>query len=78
MQLSVQELEAAINFWRAKAPAHGNEYALSPEVKLLARVYALMIFNHVSSVDTDVLDAGAREVLVSWRANNLPERLHDA
>jgi hypothetical protein len=68
MQLSVQELEAAINFWRATTPAHGNEYALSPEVKLLARVYALMIFNRVSSVDTDLLDASERQVLLSWRA----------
>ena len=72
MQLSLQELEAAINFWRAHKPAHGNEYALSPEVKLLARLYALMIFNRVSSVDTDLLDASERQVLLSWRAAHPP------
>ena len=43
MDLSVQELEAAINHWRDRRPARGNEYALSPEVNLLAGVYALMI-----------------------------------
>ena len=72
MELSLQELEAAINFWRARRPARGNEYALSAEVNILARVYALMIFNHVASVETDRLDAGARQVLLSWRAANPP------
>jgi hypothetical protein len=68
MDLSLQELEAAINFWRTQRPARGNEYALSAEVKVLARVYALMIFNHVSSIEMDLLDASARQVLLSWRA----------
>jgi hypothetical protein len=72
MELSLQELEAAINFWRARRPARGNEYALSAEVNVLARVYALMIFNHVSSVETDTLDASARQLLLSWRAANPP------
>ena len=58
MELSLQELEAAINFWRARRPARGNEYALSAEVNVLARVYALMIFNHVTSVETESLDGG--------------------
>lgn len=40
MELSVQELEAAINYWRDRRPARGNEYALAAEVKILARVYA--------------------------------------
>lgn len=72
MELSLQELEAAINFWRARRPARGNEYALSAEVNVLARVYALMIFNHVASVEMDTFDASARQVLQSWRAANPP------
>jgi hypothetical protein len=70
MDLSLQELEAAINFWRARRPAQGNEYALSAEVKVLARVYALMIFNHVSSIEMESLDANARQLLSAWRAAN--------
>jgi hypothetical protein len=72
MELSLQELEAAINFWRERRPARGNEYALSAEVNLLARVYALMIFNHASSLETDTLDASARGLLEAWRATNSP------
>ena len=72
MELGLHELEAAINFWRNQRPARGNEYALSAEVNVLARVYALMIFNHVASVETDTLDASARQVLLSWRAANPP------
>ena len=72
MELSLQELEAAINYWRARRPARGNEYALSAEVKVLARVYALMIYNHASSLALEQLDASARQLLLSWRASNPP------
>ena len=70
MQLSLQELEAAINWWRERQPARGNEHALSAEVKVLARVYALMIVGHVHDLDTGRLDAGARQLLQTWRDNN--------
>lgn len=72
MELSLHELEAAINFWRVRRPARGNEYALSAEVNVLARVYALMIFNHASSVEMDTLDTSARDLLLSWRATHSP------
>ncbi|MES2758595.1 MAG: DUF3717 domain-containing protein [Pseudomonadota bacterium] len=68
MELSLQELEAAINFWRDRRPARGNEYALSREVNVLARVYALMIFNHAARIDIDALDASACALIESWRA----------
>jgi hypothetical protein len=74
MELSLQELEAAINYWRDRRPARGNEYALSAEVNVLARVYALMIYHHASSLPLEQLDAGARGLLLSWRATNpLPD-----
>lgn len=72
MELSLQELEAAINFWRDRRPARGNEYALSAEVKILARVYAMMIYHHASSLTLEQLDAGARALLLAWRASNPP------
>jgi hypothetical protein len=72
MELSLPDLEAAINYWRDRRPARGNEYALSAQVNMLARVYALMIYNHASSVEMDGLDAGARALLLSWRATNPP------
>jgi hypothetical protein len=72
MEVSLQELEGAINFWRDRRPARGNEYALSAEVNVLARVYALMIFNHAATLELDTLDAGARALIESWRAANTP------
>ncbi|WLI89798.1 DUF3717 domain-containing protein [Massilia sp. R2A-15] len=71
MRLSLQELEAAINWWRERQPARGNEHALSAEVKVLARVYALMIVDHVHDVELDRLDAGARQLLRQWQENKM-------
>ena len=66
-QLSVQEFEAAINFWRDRRPARGNEYALSPEVNALARVYALMIMRHDHVLDLDAQEERVRQLLQQWR-----------
>ncbi len=66
MQCSVQQLEAAINFWRAQCPARGNASALAPEVSVLARVYALMIYHGERSVQVDTLDASAQQLLQRW------------
>lgn len=68
MDLSVQELEAAINYWRDRRPARGNEYALSPEVNVLATVYALMIYRRAAHVQLDALDPSVRQLIASWRA----------
>jgi hypothetical protein len=67
MNLSVQELETAINFWRERRPARGNEVALAPEVNILATIYALMIFQRASALDTDTLSADAQQLLARWR-----------
>jgi len=64
MQLSVQELEAAINYWRDRRPARGNAVALSPEVNALATVYALMIYRGQAVIDVASLDARTRDLLV--------------
>ncbi|SHH26684.1 DUF3717 domain-containing protein [Massilia sp. CF038] len=63
MDLRVQELEAAINFWRDLRPARGNEFALSPEVNALATVYALMIFRGQLVVNIATLDPEIRRLL---------------
>lgn len=56
MEITLTELEQAINHWRALRPSIGEERALSPEVNTLATVYALMIFNGIKSVPADTLD----------------------
>jgi hypothetical protein len=77
MDLGVQELEAAINFWRERRPARGNEGALAPEVNLLATIYALMIFQRATRLDTDTLSADVQQLLLDWRAQH-NETLPDA
>jgi hypothetical protein len=71
MILRVQELEAAINYWRERAPARGNEYALSTEVNRLAPIYALMIFRGAATLDSTTLDPGAQQLLQAWRAQHI-------
>jgi hypothetical protein len=72
MELSLLELEAAINFWRDQRPARGDEVALSPEVKILARIYAMMIYRHLPSLPLDQLDESARRLLQTWRDTHAP------
>jgi Protein of unknown function (DUF3717) len=67
MDLTLQELEAAINYWRGRRPAQGAELALSGEVKVLATLYALMIYSGARSVDEQKIDPGARQLLQTWR-----------
>ena len=69
MDVSVQALEAVINYWRAKQPARGNEYALSPPVSRLATVYALMIFQRQDAIAQERLDPGTVALIDAWRAD---------
>jgi Protein of unknown function (DUF3717) len=64
MDITLAELEDAINYWRALRPSIGEERALSPEVNVLASVYAMMIFNSVKSVRFDALDQASQQLLV--------------
>jgi hypothetical protein len=67
MEITLTELEQAINYWRSARPSTGEERALSPEVNTLADVYALMIFNHARAVSLESLEPAARQLLESWR-----------
>jgi hypothetical protein len=67
MDITLPELEDAINYWRALRPSIGEERALSPEVNVLATTYALMIFHGVKSMPLDALDHAARQLVDSWR-----------
>jgi len=67
MDITLSELEDAINYWRQKRPATGEERALSPEVDMLAHLYALMIFNHASSVRRDTVAPACMQLIDNWR-----------
>ncbi|MBU3551212.1 DUF3717 domain-containing protein [Polynucleobacter sp. MWH-Berg-3C6] len=63
LYVSIQELEAAINYWRSQSPAEGEELRLCPEAAALAKPYALMIVQGAQRVPLDVLDELARTAI---------------
>jgi hypothetical protein len=68
MDLTLNELESAINYWRRMRPSVGEERALSPEVNALADTYALMIFDRARTRPLSSLGQEARLLIEAWRA----------
>lgn len=67
MDITLTELEQAINYWRALRPSAGEERALSVEVDMLATVYALMIYQHLGSLSLESMTVPARQLIEAWR-----------
>jgi hypothetical protein len=67
MEITLTELEQAINYWRSLRPSLGEERALSPEVNALASVYAMMIFSRRKATPVDQLDHACRQLIERWR-----------
>jgi hypothetical protein len=63
--ISIHELEAAINFWRARSPSSGDELVLCKEASALSKPYALLIVQRQQTLSPDRLDAVARQ---AWEA----------
>ncbi len=64
--VSIQELEAAINYWRSQSPASGEELHLCLEASALAKPYALMIVQGAQRVPEDVLDEVAKSAIQKY------------
>ncbi|MGN6648741.1 DUF3717 domain-containing protein [Trinickia sp.] len=60
-EITINELEAAINFWRARSPSSGDELSLCKEASALSKPYALMIVQRQATLSSDRLDATARD-----------------
>ena len=60
--IHITDIEAAINYWRAKAPSPDG-VTLAAEVRVLAEVYALMVFQHEDLADETSFPPSA---LVAW------------
>jgi hypothetical protein len=71
LYVSIQELEAAINYWRSQSPAKGEELRLCPEAAALAKPYALMIVQGAQRMPLDVLDEASRAAIRYYRNINL-------
>jgi hypothetical protein len=68
MFVSIQELEAAINYWRNQSPASGDALQLCAEAAALAKPYAMMIVQGSARIPLDVLDETARSALKEFLA----------
>ena len=64
--ITIHELEAAINFWRARSPSSGDELVLCKEASALSKPYALMIVQRQTALSPEGLDATAREAWDSY------------
>ena len=64
--ISIHELEAAINFWRARSPSSGDELVLCKEASALSKPYALLIVQRRNTLSRDRLDANARQAWDSY------------
>ncbi|GGI55262.1 DUF3717 domain-containing protein [Oxalicibacterium solurbis] len=67
MDITLPELEDAINYWRTARPSTGEERALSPEVDNLAELYALMIFHGSKAVPLESAPSTCRQLIEAWR-----------
>jgi hypothetical protein len=67
--ITIQDLEAAINYWRSQSPAVGEELHLCPEAAALAKPYALMIVQGAQRVPIEALDEMARLAIQNFLSN---------
>lgn len=63
--IHITDIEAAVNHWRARAPSPDG-VALAPETRALAKVYALMAFEHTDHVEDHQLPPDALAAWLAW------------
>ena len=68
--IPITQLEAAINYWRARSPSRGDEMSLCPQASALSKPYALMIVQRRTALPLDELDPFAREALEAYESLN--------
>lgn len=66
-EISVTEIEDAINFWRRSSPSQGEELKLCQQASALAEPYAMLIMTKRASVNITELDAMAQQAIADWR-----------
>ncbi len=61
----ITDIEAAINYWRAKSPSPDG-VTLAPELRALAEVYALMVYHHQTMADERSMPRKAYSAWLAW------------
>ena len=64
--IHINDLEAAINHWRATHPARDACSALHPATQALAQVYAHMICEHLHHIAWPQLSEPAQQAWLTW------------
>jgi uncharacterized protein len=65
--IHITDIEAAINWWRARSPSPDGITAC-PEVLALAEVYALLVYYREALADEHTMPAAARAAWLAWYA----------
>ncbi|MGQ3050375.1 MAG: DUF3717 domain-containing protein [Roseateles sp.] len=65
--IHVTDIEAAINWWRERAPSPDGISA-APEVQALAEAYALLALSRATEVEADTLKPQALDAWMTWYA----------
>jgi uncharacterized protein len=65
-QISITELEGAINYYKELHPVSKDSPILRPETRALADVYALLIFRRESSIPLSALNTAQQAVLAEY------------
>ncbi|MES2887311.1 MAG: DUF3717 domain-containing protein [Pseudomonadota bacterium] len=64
-QIHITDVEAAINWWRARKPSPDGISACA-EVRALATAYALMVYRHEHDWDESLFSADAMDAWLAW------------
>ena len=73
-EISITELEAAINFWRSRSPSQGDELTLGREANALSKPYALLIVQRRNFIPLTELDNDAHAAWLTFAAHAQPSR----
>ena len=63
--IHITDIEAAINYWRARLPSPDG-VALPAPTRALAEVYALMVYYRESEADATSMPAAALDAWTAW------------
>ena len=66
--LLITDIETAINWWRGRSPSPDGITACT-EVRALATVYALLVYEHELACDESRLSDAARAAWLAWYAS---------
>jgi uncharacterized protein len=66
--IHITDIEAAINFWRARCPSPDG-IALAPELAALAEVYAVLVYRRAGEIDEAQLSPAASIAWLAWYAS---------